>query len=79
MCGGIEYQGEKIYFPQPGVRLPVRLRDGSVTWIVRVDARIKPSANFRMAVNFIKSGKWKLGTPRPVLIVADQFMETNSC
>jgi hypothetical protein len=33
MCGGIEYQSEKIYFPQPGARLPVRLRDGSVTWI----------------------------------------------
>ncbi|HRB97312.1 MAG TPA: hypothetical protein PKY67_06325 [Nitrosomonas sp.] len=33
MCGGIEYQDQKIYFPQPSARLPVRLRDGSVTWI----------------------------------------------
>ena len=33
MCGGIEYQDQKIYFPQPGACLPVRLRDGHVTWI----------------------------------------------
>ena len=33
MCGGIEYQDQKIYFPQPDARLPVRLRDGNITWI----------------------------------------------
>ena len=33
MCGGIEYQSEKIYFPQPSAPLPVRLRDCRVTWI----------------------------------------------
>jgi len=33
MCGGIEYQDQKIYFPQPDARLPVQLRDGHVTWI----------------------------------------------
>ncbi len=33
MCGGIEYQDQKIYFPQPDALLPVRLRDGHVTWI----------------------------------------------
>jgi hypothetical protein len=31
MCGGIEYQDRKDLFPQPGARLPVRLRDGHVT------------------------------------------------
>jgi len=36
MCGGIEYPGEKIYFPQPGARLPVRLRDGNVAYISTV-------------------------------------------
>lgn len=33
MCGGIEYQGDKIYFPMPDPRLPVLLKDGSVTWM----------------------------------------------
>ena len=33
MCGGIEYQDQKVFFPQPGARLPVRLRDGNVTWV----------------------------------------------
>lgn len=27
MCSDIEYQDQKIYFPQPGVRLPVCLRE----------------------------------------------------
>jgi hypothetical protein len=33
MCGGIEYQGDKIFFPQPEARLPVWLRNGNVTWV----------------------------------------------
>ncbi len=50
MCGGIGYQGEKIDFSQPGARLPVRLRDGRVTWIAcGAGARMKPLVNFRMA------------------------------
>ncbi len=31
MCGGIEYENNKIYFPNPEERLPVRLRNGLVT------------------------------------------------
>jgi hypothetical protein len=31
MCGGIEYQDQKIDFPESDARLPVRLRDGNVT------------------------------------------------
>ena len=34
MCGGIQYQDHKIYFPQPDARLPVKLRHGDVTWII---------------------------------------------
>lgn len=33
MCDGIEYHGDKIYFPNPQARLPVRLRNGNVTWV----------------------------------------------
>jgi len=49
MCGGIEYQGEKIYFPQPSARLPVRLRDGRVTWIAWGKRKDEATGNFRMA------------------------------
>ena len=34
MCGGIQYQDHKIYFPQPEARLPVNLRNGGITWVV---------------------------------------------
>ena len=79
MCGGIEYQDQKIFFPQPDARLPVRLRDGNVTWITwgrRKDEAIGKFPNGGWArLNSIKSGKWKPWRPRPVLIAADQFME----
>ena len=79
MCGGIEYQDQKIYFPQPDIRLPVRLRDGRVSWITwgrRKDEAIGKFPNVGWArLNSIKSDKWKPWHPRPVLIAAEQFME----
>jgi len=80
MCGGIEYQSEKIYFPQPGARLPVRLRDGNVTWVTwgrRKDEVIGkfPNGGGWARLNSIKSGKWKPWYPRPVSITANQFMK----
>lgn len=79
MCGGIEYQDHKIYFPQPGARLPVRLRDGNVTWVIwgrREKEAIGQFPNGGWArLNSIHAGKWKPWHPRPVLITADQFME----
>ena len=79
MCGGIEYQGEKIYFPQPGARLPVRLRDGSVTWIAwgrRKDEAIGKFPNGGWArLDSIKMGKWKPWHPKPVLIPIESFLE----
>ncbi len=79
MCGGIEYQGAKIYFPNPQARLPVRLRSGEVTWITwgrRQNESIGEFPNGGWArLNSIKAGKWKPWHPKPVLIVADQFME----
>lgn len=44
-----EYQDEKIYFPQSGARLPVRLRDSNVTRYPGAGARMKPPVNSRMA------------------------------
>ena len=79
MCGGIEYQDQKIYFPKADARLPVRLRDGHVTWITwgrRKDEAIGKFPNGGWArLESIKSGKWKPWHPRPILIVANQFME----
>ena len=79
MCGGIEYQNQKVFFPQQGARLPVRLRDGNVTWItwgMRKNESIDKFPNGGWArLNSIYNGKWKPWRPRPVLIVADQFME----
>jgi len=34
MCGGIEYQDHKIFFPQADAKLPVKLRNGGVTWVI---------------------------------------------
>ena len=76
MCGGIEYQDQKVFFPQPDARLPVRLRDGNVTWGMRKNESIGKFPNGGWArLNSIQNGKWKPWRPRPVLIVADQFME----
>lgn len=79
MCGGIEYQDQKIYFPQPDARLPVMLRHGGVTWIIwgrRKEEAIGKFSNGGWArLDSIKAGKWKPWHPRSVLIAADQFME----
>jgi len=78
-CGGIDYQDQKIYFPQPGARLPVRLRDGHVTWITWGRRKDEPIGKFPNGgwarLDSIKSGRWKPWHPRPVLIAANQFME----
>ena len=74
MCGGIEYQDQKIYFPQLDARLPVRLRDGHVTWITWGRCKDEATGKFPNGgwarLNSIKSGKWKPCHPRPVLIAA---------
>lgn len=79
MCGGIEYQDQKIFFPQTDACLPVRLRDGNVTWVTwsrREKEAVGKFPNGGWArLNSIKNGKWKPWHPRPVLIAADLFME----
>jgi len=79
MCGGIEYQGEKVYFPQPGARLPVRLRNGNVTWVTWGRRKKEAAGKFPNGgwarLSSIKNGKWKPWHPKPALIPVDQFME----
>ena len=79
MCGGIEYHGDKIYFPNPEARLPVRLRTGNVTWITWGNSKKEANRDFPNGgwarLDSIYARKWKPWHPRPVLIAADQFME----
>ena len=79
MCGGIQYQDQKIYFPQPDARIPVMLRHGDVTWIIwgrRKEEAIGKFPNGGWArLDSIKMGKWKPWHPRPLLIPAESFME----
>ena len=79
MCGGIECQNHKIYFPQPDARLPVLLRHGDVTWVTWGKRKNEDSGKFPNGgwarLDSIKAGKWKPWHPRPVLIPAESFME----
>lgn len=79
MCGGIEYEGHKIYFPNPEARLPVRTRDGNVSWVPwgsrdTVGRLTFPNGGWAR-LDSIAAGKWKPWHPRPVLIACDRFME----
>jgi putative SOS response-associated peptidase YedK len=78
MCGGVEYHGTKVYFPNPTARLPVLLKGGGVTWVPwgsRSDATVKFPRGGWARHEFILQGKWKAWRPKPVLIVCDRFME----
>lgn len=82
MYGGIEYQDQKIYFPQSNARLPVLLWHGDVTWVTWVKRKNEDYGKFPNGgwarLNSIKAGKWKPWHPRPVLIVANCFMEKDN-
>ncbi|SFM43505.1 hypothetical protein [Nitrosomonas communis] len=79
MCGGIEYQNHKIYFPQPNPKLPVLLRHGGVIWVRWGKRQNEGPGKFPNGgwarLDSIKAGKWKPWHPRPVLIPADSFLE----
>ena len=79
MCGGIQYQDHKIYFPQPDARLPVLLRSDGVTWVTWGNRKKEANRDFPNGgwarLDSIKTGKWKPWHQKPVLIIADQFME----
>ena len=79
MCGGIQYQDHKIFFPQADARLPVKLRGGGVTWVTwgrRQKEAIGKFPNGGWArLDSIKMGKWKPWHPKPVLIPIESFLE----
>lgn len=79
MCGGIEYQGTKVFFPNPEARLPVRTRDGGITWLQwgerdKGGRLLFPNGGWAK-LDSIAAGKWKAWHPRPVQIACDRFME----
>jgi hypothetical protein len=75
MCGGIECQSELIYFPNRGARLPVRLHNGNVTWVIWANRKKEAKRDFFNGgwarLDSICAGKWKFWHPRPMLIAAD--------
>ncbi len=79
MCGGIQYQDHKIFFPQSDAKLPIKLRCGGVTWVTWGRRKEEATGKFPNGgwarLDSIKMGKWKPWHPRPALIPAISFME----
>jgi hypothetical protein len=85
MCGGVEfqYQGrdQKVYFPYPDAKLPVRTRDGSIElvgWGRRKEqpGQLPPSGWARL--ESVQAQKWDRWKPQPVKIIVDRFMEKDA-
>lgn len=78
MCGGIEYKGTKVYFPNPEAKLPVLTKSGDHHWLPwgwrkRTDRSFVSGGWARL--ESIKAMKWKAWQPKPVLIICDRYME----
>lgn len=82
MCGGIEYQGTKVFFPNLEARLPVLSKTGNVTWVpwgYRGGDRMPKFPNGGWArLESIKSGKWITWHPRPGLIACNRFIDKDA-
>jgi len=82
MCCGVEYiyQGEqkRVYFPNPNAYLPVRLKNGEVSyipWGSRQQQLGKLPMGGWARHDSIQQGVWDKLFPKPVKIIIDQFME----
>ena len=78
MCSGVEYQGDMHLWSDPGVHLPVRLKNGDLSWL-RWGARHGIESPFYQGpcarLESIKMGKWDRFQPMPVKILMDRYME----
>ena len=82
MCGGVQYsyQGEmkRVYFPNPHALLPVRLKNGDISYLPWGRRETQPG---RLPLGgwarhqSIQQGVWNKWFPKPVKIIVDQFME----
>ena len=82
MCGGVIYtfnnKKERIFFPNPYARLPVRMRDGSeqlLIWGRRKEQPGQLPQGGWARLDSIRQGKWQRFNPVAVKIVVEQFME----
>lgn len=76
MCSGIEYEGQMHLWKDPEVRLPVRLKDGSLKWIRWGERHGVQSPFFQgpcARLESIKERKWDRFNPRSVKIVMDRY------
>ena len=82
MCGGVLYTYEgkdyRVYFPNPGALLPVRMKDGGVSllpWGRRKEQAGQLPMGGWARLDSINAGKWDRYFPTPTKIMVDQFME----
>ena len=78
MCSGIEYQGQMHLWSDPEVHLPVRRKNGALSWL-RWGARHGIESPFFQGpcarLESIQMGKWNRFQPMPVKICMDRYME----
>ena len=78
MCSGIEYQGRMHLWQDSDVRLPVQMRDGSVSWVKWGERHGIQSPFFQgpcARLESVKERKWARFHPRAVKIPMDRYME----
>jgi hypothetical protein len=86
MCGGVLCVGadgmdQRVYFPNPAARLPVRTKNGMVHWVAwgRRDTqsgRLPKGGWARL--DSIAQGKWRVHMPQPVKLMVQGFMEKDA-
>ena len=81
MWGAIQLQDNKIFFPHPSAKLPIRKRDGAIDWITwgkrREEMCIFPEGGWAR-LSSVKDGRWTRMSPKPVQIIADRFMQKDA-
>lgn len=78
MCSGIEYQSQMYLWQNSDVRLPVQMRDGSVSWIKWGERHGIRSPFFQgpcARLESVKAQKWARFHPRAVKIPMERYME----
>lgn len=81
MCGAIQLQDTKVFFPHPSAKLPVRKRDGQIEWVTwgkRRDEMCAFPEGGWARLSSIKDGRWTRLNPRPVQIAVERFMEKDA-
>lgn len=80
MCGAIQLQDIKVFFPHPKAKLPIRKRDGDLEWVTwgkrREEECAFPEGGWAR-LSSIRDGRWARFQPRPVQIMVHRFMEKN--